>query len=315
MTDKAAHIGSAEIIQAGSKSFASAARLFKREIRDDVYDLYRWCRYCDDEIDGQELGFNTHTLTSSEQQQRLADISTTTKAVLAGQPTENPAFLGLQRVVDNHHIPPHYPLDLVEGFAMDVQGYRYRTLDDTLLYAYHVAGVVGVMMSYVMNVRDPAILCRAADLGIAFQLTNIARDVMDDAGTGRVYLPSDWLAEVGVPLNEISAPENRDAVFEVVQRLLREAERFYVSSREGIRELPLSCAWAISAADFVYHNIGDRVIGRGAHAWDSRTYTPTYRKLYWVMRGGFSAMSAVGFHKGKNMRPRDPTLWLKPGLA
>ena len=77
-------------------------------------------------------------------------------------------------------------------------GHRYLTLDDTLLYSYHVAGVVGAMMASIMGVRDPSILKRAVDLGIAFQLTNISRDVMEDAADDRIYLPSDWLAAEGV---------------------------------------------------------------------------------------------------------------------
>jgi phytoene synthase len=306
---------SREVIEAGSKSFATAARLFKREIRDDVYLLYAWCRHCDDVIDGQKLGFDARPLTIEEQQIRLSRISAQTRMAVDGDAAEDAPFRGLQNVVQRHQIPAVYPMELIQGFAMDVEGYRYETLEDTLLYCYHVAGVVGIMMAYVMGVRKPEVLQRAADLGMAFQLTNIVRDVMDDATVNRIYLPSAWLREAGVSPERIEAPENRDAVFSVVKRLLGEADRYYDSAREGLRALPLSCAWAISAADGVYHNIGDIVIARGARAWDERAIAPRYRKLYWLMRGGVTALSAASLHKGQAMAPRSPDLWTKAELS
>jgi len=306
---------SREVIEAGSKSFATAARLFKREIRDDVYLLYAWCRHCDDVIDGQNLGFDATSLTMEDQQARLDRISTLTRKAVNGETIDDPTFRGLQYVVQQHEIPAAYPMELIQGFAMDAQGYRYETLEDTLLYCYYVAGVVGLMMAYVMGVRKQEVLFRAADLGIAFQLTNIARDVMDDASVNRFYLPSAWLREAGVSPEQVDAPENRDAVFLVVKRLLHEADRYYDSAREGIRELPLSCAWAISAADGVYHNIGDLVLARGARAWDERAISPRYRKIYWLMRGGITALSATSLQKGQAMAARPADLWMKPGLS
>ncbi len=111
-------------------------------------------------------------------------------------------------------------MDHLDGFVMDVEGREYRTLTDTVEYCYHVAGVVGVMMAYIMGVRDEPTLDRATDLGLAFQLTNICRDVVEDSEVGRVYLPRDWLAEAGVPIDGIADPVNRDGVFEVVRRIL-----------------------------------------------------------------------------------------------
>ena len=122
-------------------------------------------------------------LIVAEAERKLAGLRNETLAALAGKAVE-PVFIGLQRVVEAHHIPAHYPLDLIEGMAMDVRGRSYATIDDTLCYAYYVAGVVGVMMATILGVRDRATLERASDLGIAFQLTNIARDVIERCGAG-----------------------------------------------------------------------------------------------------------------------------------
>src|SRR5690606_37267384 len=102
-------------------------------------------------------------------------------AALAGEPSDEYIFEALRRVISRHQIPHRHPQELLTGFEMDVEARRYRTIEETLDYCYHVAGVVGVMMAMIMGVRDKVVLDRACDLGIAFQLTNIARDVIDDA--------------------------------------------------------------------------------------------------------------------------------------
>ena len=195
---------SRKLIEKGSKSFAGAARLFDDDTRASAYMLYAWCRHCDDEIDDQDLGFKRADGSPVPQAERLAQLTEKTRAAIAGCADE-PVFQALARVVAKHNIPARHPMELIEGFRMDVDGRHYRTADETLSYCYHVAGVVGVMMAMIMGVRDTPTLNRAADLGIAFQLTNIARDVVPDALEGRVYLPSDWLDEAYyvVHLNEV----------------------------------------------------------------------------------------------------------------
>lgn len=116
-------------------------------------------------------------------------------------------------------------------------------------------------------------------LGIAFQLTNIARDVLDDAGSGRCYLPATWLAEAGISTTTLRDPANRAVVARVAARLLDEAERYYRSADCGLKALPFRSAWAVAAALGIYRAIGRLVIARGARAWDSRVVVSTPRKL------------------------------------
>lgn len=297
---------SRDIIRKGSKSFSAAATLFDKDARSSAYMLYAWCRYCDDEIDGQELGHSRNQPAASSQQLRLTKLYAQTQQALDGD-TEQPVFVGLGRVVKKHAIPHRYPFELLEGFAMDADESEYRELDDTLRYSYHVAGVVGVMMAYVMGVRESETLNRASDLGIAFQLTNIARDVIEDAGVGRVYLPARWLEEAGVPPQALQATAHRDGLCEVVRRLLDEAERYYASANQGLATLDFRCAWAIATARGVYREIGKVVLDRGPAAWDQRAVVGKMHKLYWVLRGGIQAML-----RGRSQTsPRDK-LWTKP---
>jgi 15-cis-phytoene synthase len=286
---------SRDSIQRGSTSFAAAARLFDPRIRDDAYMLYAWCRHCDDEIDGQIMGHGAIGLDPVLAGRKLAELEDKTRRAMAGEATADPAFAAFQRVALRHGIPPQHPLDLLQGFRMDVEGHSYRTLQDTLVYAYHVAGVVGVMMAQVMGVRDIATLRRASDLGVGFQLTNIARDVIEDAKGGRVYLPAEWLGAAAASPAAVVDPANRAVVFAATARLLAAAEPYYASARWGLKALGFRSAWAIAAAHAVYRQIGIRVSAMGPAGMDRRASTGSFTKLALVLKAGFVAARAASW--------------------
>lgn len=172
-------------------------------------------------IDEQHLGMRPATQNAVDSsEQRMARLRHMTQRAYAGEPMQSPPFAAFQQVAPQHRLPERYPLAHLEGFAMDVQERHYVTLDDTLSYCYHVAGVVGIMMAWIMGVKDDATLDRACDLGLAFQLTNIARDIVDDAEIGRCYLPRTWLDEAGIPPDQIASPQHHDALAGVATRLI-----------------------------------------------------------------------------------------------
>lgn len=276
-------------IKKGSKSFALASRVLPPVLRDDASMLYAWCRYCDDVIDGQEMGHGQIADYKTGQGERLAELTRFTHDALAGTPTDNPVFAGLARVFRAHDIPHIHADELLRGFQMDAQGRVYKSVDDILDYSYHVAGVVGVMMAYIMGVRDAATLDRASDLGLAFQLTNIARDVVDDARAERVFVPQDLLRAAGAPIGapDLAKAEHWPAAHRAACAQLDIAERYYDSAKVGIKELPFRCAWAICAALKVYREIGETLRTRGPQGWEGRVSASTGRKL-WL------AMSAAG---------------------
>lgn len=274
-------------IRRGSKSFALASRLFDPTTRDLVWDLYAWCRHCDDVVDGQTSGHEARPMRAADRHARVARLRADTAAAFEGRAAE-PAFEALVRVVVTTGLPRVLADDHLDGFAMDAADRRYRSVDETLDYCYHVAGVVGLMMAWVMGVRDRAVLARASDLGLAFQLSNIARDVGDDLRMGRIYLPDDWLQAAGATLVP-DAPLDAAAASRlapVVERLLGEAERYYDSAWHGVAFLPARSAWAVATARLVYRDIGRTVRRRGAMAWTSRTAVSTPRKLAWLAVAG-----------------------------
>ena len=298
---------SRERIVKGSKSFAAAAEIFLPKQRDAAYMLYAWCRHCDDEIDGQTLGHKDAAVKSGTPAQRLAVLREKTQGALDGR-AEDTVFIGLQRVLRDHALSPAHPRDLLEGMAMDAEGRVYNTLEELLTYCYHVAGVVGLMMGRIMGVRERVTLERACDLGIAFQLTNIARDVVADAACGRVYLPLDWLAQEGLDPQTIALPANRAALMRVVSRLLLVAEVYYNSADAGIASLPFRCAFAVAAASRIYRRIGAVLISQGPAAWDSRAHVSASARLSNFALGGLQALRAAAMPQTLSP-PRRAGLW------
>ena len=273
-----------ESIARGSKSFALASRLFDKQTRERAWLLYSWCRKCDDLADGQEHGgalSNDHDPHAA-----LAHIRDLTDRALAGETTGDPAFDALGLVAAECAIPHKYALDLVEGFAMDADGWHPRTEADLLKYCYHVAGTVGCMMAIIMGV-DPAdddTMKRACDLGLAFQLANIARDISEDDAGGRCYIPDVWLAEADIAPGEHMRPHNRSRLADIAWWLADMAQDYEASARIGAKKLPFRARWAVLAAAGIYGDIAREVAVRGSAAWDARVVTSGRAKAGWVAK-------------------------------
>ncbi len=295
-------------IARGSKSFAAASLLFDPETRARAWLLYAWCRRCDDIADGQDHG---HGMTRvADAPARLAELTEKTEAALAGRVVGDPAFDALRVVVAETGMPHRWPRDLIAGFALDAQDWRPETEEDLYRYCYHVAGVVGCMMAVTMGVApdDDAVLDRACDLGMAFQLANIARDIAEDAGAGRHYLPRQWLAYKSIAPDAIMAPSHRPGLSALARRLTDQAALFEASARMGTPALSYRSAWAVLSAAAIYGAIGRKVAKRGRRAWDGRVGTGKLEKL------GFMTRASIQAARRDRMRitPRDPGLWTRP---
>ena len=290
-----------ETIRVGSKSFAAAAKLFDRDTRRSVLMLYAWCRHCDDVVDGQEFGHNTTAPGDAAAQ--VERLRNQTLSAYAGEPQSAPAFAAFQDVALRHAISPHHAFDHLAGFAMDAADARYDTIDDTLRYCYHVAGVVGLMMASIMGARDAAVLDRACDLGLAFQLANIARDLDEDDKADRCYLPLEWLAEEDIEPGQHMKPHHRQELADLAARLIRRMERHEAWARMGAARLPFRSRWAVLSALRIYGAIGRRVVELGPKAWDHRVVIGPLDKLRHVA-GAFA--EAVG---NKPEEPAEPAQW------
>ena len=280
-------------ITLGSKSFAAASRLFDRTTRERVWLLYAWCRACDDLADAQDHGGAMGDQPGA--QAWLDVIRDLTGRALAGEETGNPAFDALGQLASETGITPEMTDDVIAGFALDAEEWRPRSEADMLRYCFHVAGAVGVMMAVVMGVppHEEDTLDRACDLGIAFQLSNIARDISEDEAAGRCYLPMEWLAEADIPPGELLKPHYRGALVRLVRKLGALERVYEASARAGTIRLSFRQRWAVLSAAGIYGAIARNVERLGEHAWDHRVYTSKAAKLGFVARGLLQSMAPV----------------------
>lgn len=262
------------ILRAGSKSFFLASLALPRAVRRASSALYAMCRVADDAIDEPRASFAA-----------LARLEGRIERAYRGRPVDHPVDRAFSEVVHAFRIPRAMPRALLEGFQWDLEGRRYRDLEDLQGYAVRVASTVGTMMTLVMGVRDPFTLARASELGVAMQLTNIARDVGEDARNGRVYLPLDWLADEGLdPDALVRAPRFTPSLGRVVARLLASADLSYARSDEGIQRLPRACRPAIRLARLLYSDIGRTIAAQGHDSVSSRAVVAPARKAVLVVR-------------------------------
>lgn len=292
MPDRAVLVAQArETIGRGSQSFAMASKLFDAETRERAWLLYAWCRRCDDLADGQALGHDMSVV--ADPRARLAEIRDKTDRALAGEATGDPSFDALGVVAAECAIPRALIEDHIAGFALDADGWVPETQDDLLRYCYHVAGVVGMMMAMVMGVApdDAETLDRANDLGLAFQLANIARDIGEDADNGRCYLPRQWLAEKSIDPENLRDPAHRSALADLSKRLAELAGQYEERARIGTAALPFRSAWAVLAAAGIYGDIARKVSARGETALDERVYTTRREKLGWLFKSWRQALN------------------------
>lgn len=250
------------LMRGGSKTFSAASLLLPAEVRVAATGLYAFCRLADDAVD-----LCDQPLVALQQLRRRLDL------IYAGTPQSIPADREFAAVVARYRIPRTLPDALLEGFEWDAVGRRYETYEDLTAYATRVAGTVGAMMALLMGTDDALALARATDMGVAMQLTNIARDVGEDARAGRLYLPRDWLRAAGIdPDRWLAAPAFSPALAGIVDRLLRAADVLYDRAAVGIDALPTRYRAAMHAARLLYAEIGRAVERQGLDSVSSRAY-------------------------------------------
>lgn len=263
-------IDDAAVIQKHSRSFSLAAKLLPKNVRADVEKLYAWCRWCDDAID--------EATDKSAAATRLELLRTDVQRIYAGELPHHPASKWLQSLVRQYNIPIDWPLDLLRAMETDLTNPVLETVDELMLYCYQAAGTVGLMMCRVMGVTDLAALSRAKALGMAMQLTNIARDVREDWQLGRRYIPKTWLSLV--PGKELmpSNPEVQPAV----AQLLELADKLYVEGNAGLKFLPDGVRFAIRVAGKVYRQIGCEIRRQDFAVMSHRVFVPAKQKIWLV---------------------------------
>jgi phytoene synthase len=267
MTSRVLHPEPLEVLAEHGRTFHFASHLLGHPYRIRAATLYAFCRYVDDLADKSE----DPKIARRELSQLKRDLIIQTNA--------RPSYPQMSALVEQTRMPITPVIALLEGAIRDLETVRISKEAELIDYAYHVAGTVGLMMCSVLDVTDQKALPFAIDLGIAMQLTNIARDVGEDAELGRVYLPADWIG--GMKPEQIIDPTQTQiqTLRQATKRMLQLADEYYDSGLRGLYYLPRGARWAILVAAKVYREIGTLITQADYQTWDRRAVVKKGRKL------------------------------------
>ncbi|MFK7861250.1 MAG: phytoene/squalene synthase family protein [Granulosicoccus sp.] len=269
-TNKQDLVACQELIKHGSHSFFMASLLLPRRTAIPATALYAFCRIADDLIDADNAG-----------DAAIQELSSRLDSIYANAPQEYPEDRALAEVVHQFSIPRAMPDALIEGLAWDTTERTYDTLSELYDYAARVAGCVGAMMTLIMRTSDRRAVARACDMGVAMQLTNISRDIGEDARMGRLYLPRRWFTQAGIDAEEwLANPVQNEHITAMCKRLLSYADVLYKRSDSGVALLPLNCRAGIRAARVIYSDIGRQIARQHYETVDKRAIVPLPRKTY-----------------------------------
>jgi phytoene synthase len=262
----------------GSKSFYFATRFFPADLARAAHAVYWFCRYTDDLVDEcdtpehgrRDLQVWTESLRSASQRGGCCD---------------HPVLRLFVHTAAQYEIPLEYAFELIAGMQMDLDGTRYRNFEELRLFCYRVASVVGLMMCCVIGFEDTLDpvqpVPHAIDLGIAMQLTNILRDVGEDLERGRIYLPSDEMAQFGYTERDLRSHVRNEPFRHLMQFQVERARHYYAQGNAGIGMLKTRGRFAVKVASDVYREILARVEKSDFDVFEHRAVVPAAQK-YWL---------------------------------
>lgn len=262
------------VMKRNGRTFWLASRLLSAPVARDTAVLYAFCRYADDAID------EASTAADARRQSVLL------AAELNGEAAARPSVAAFLALTASKNIDVRYAHELTAGIASDLGPVRVCDDEQLIHYGYLVAGTVGAMMLPILSVTDPRALEPATHLGIAMQLTNICRDVAEDAARDRVYLPESRLRAAGLSHSDILAgTADRAQLAIVVRDTLALADRYYASARHGLCYLPLRARLTVAIAGEMYRAIGVRLLRRqAADPFAGRVVVPLQQKFFYAGR-------------------------------
>ena len=280
-----------QVTQLASKTFYWGSLFLPPQKRSAVWAVYAFCRLVDDIVDEACPPSSTprpgHLNASCTPEESLAYWRSSLERIYAGEDTfDHPIHLAWRDMLARYPVPLEPVVDLLQGVAMDLAVSRYETFDDLYRYCYRVAGTVGLLTCPIFGYSDAAALPLAVDLGVALQLTNILRDVGEDALRDRIYLPLDEMRYFGYSEEELKAGIINDAFRDLMRYQMTRADEYYRRAQPGITLLSPDCRLAVRLSGTLYHRILDRIQLNNYNVFTKRASVPLKTKLaaasqYW----------------------------------
>ncbi|MDE0014869.1 MAG: phytoene/squalene synthase family protein [Candidatus Poribacteria bacterium] len=256
-----------------SKSFYFSAQMLPKEQRWATFALYGFCRHCDNLID------TPRQRTEAEILREIQRLTEELQVAYNTGESQDPIIRAFILVAKAYGIPIAYPLDLLNGVAMDVEQARYKTFDELSLFCYRVAAVVGLMMTHVLGYKDERAFGYAKQLGIAMQLTNILRDVKEDKEMGRLYIPQADLAQFGVTEQDIFKEKMTPQLRALMKFQVERADQYYTEAIPGIPLLKTESQYAIYSAARIYRGILRKIESQDYNPFLTRVFVSSTQKI------------------------------------
>jgi phytoene synthase len=275
-----------------AKSFYFAAKFLPKHKQKAVYPIYAFCRHVDDEIDEAEISGQQESIAAVERW--LEKLN----GVYAGKSfeTENPGdekqnlvLTAWRDLLTKYKIPRNLPLELMQGVLQDTHTNRYKNFDELYTYSYRVASTVGLMSSEILGYLDKIALEYAEAMGIAMQLTNILRDVKEDAAINRIYLPQEDLRRFNVSEKQIFANDFDENFRAMMKFQIERARDYYRRGEKGIRLLEKDSRFTVLLAARIYSKILDEIEKQNYNVFNRRAQTSKSQKILAIPRIWLSA--------------------------
>ncbi len=268
-----------------ARSFFFAAKFLPAEKRRAVYPIYAFCRHVDDAIDEADADSALSPRAVVEVwESRLRDVFSGVLNIADPPAEQDLVFVAWKDLLDRFRFDPGLPLDLIKGVVQDTEIDRYETFEELYVYCYRVASTVGLMSSEILGYSEPRALEHAEALGIAMQLTNILRDVREDAVRGRIYLPQEDLRRFGVSEDQINEGRADRNFVELMKFEIERAREYYRRGDEGIKYLDPETRFTVALASTIYSRILDEIERLDHDVFRARAHTTTARKLVTMPR-------------------------------
>lgn len=262
-----APIPARQVLKTHGRSFHFASHLLGKHHSERGARLYAFCRHLDDLAD-----------EATDPEDANAALDATRFALNAGY-SSDPLVMDFIKLASETRMPLEPALHLIDGLQQDIKEVALTSQAELVRYAYRVAGTVGLMMCAVLDTHRPVAIPHAIDLGIAMQLTNIARDVGEDARMGRRYLPGPWVDDASASAIAAPSPVLQIKLQAATKRILRLADRYYASGEAGLHHLPPRARLSILVASRVYSAIGDNIVAHAHRSWDRRALVTGPKKI------------------------------------
>ncbi|GCE13952.1 phytoene desaturase [Tengunoibacter tsumagoiensis] len=280
-----------QVTQRASKTFYWGSIFLPPAKRRAVWAVYALCRVIDDIVDEAVDGPAVGHLCGSSSPERALDEwrEGLTRIYETGRAGDNPVQRAWSEMLEHYAVPLQPALELLDGVAMDLTMNRYQTFEDLYLYCYRVAGTVGLLTSPIFGYHSEEALPHAVELGVALQLTNILRDVGEDARRNRIYLPMDEIHRFGYSEEELMNGVINHAFRDLICFQMERANEYYRKAQPGIALLDTDCQLAVRLSGTLYRRILDRIRLNNYNVFTQRASVPLKTKLmtvstHWFMQ-------------------------------